>query len=162
MLGESQVSQLVNSRDGPVRYPHRTAIVAVSAVVLLSGCFIGHTGHTFRLELTVLNADDGEPIKGVDVVLDASPLAEDRKEDIKEGHHARVPNYDARTDKEGRFTSKVYISPYPSRSGKWYLKLQKEGFEPLIVDIRPAVEPSDNEETPMPVKVVMKPLPKQP
>jgi hypothetical protein len=123
---------------------------------------MGHSGHTFQLELTVSNSDDGKPLEGVRVVLDASQTAEDNKEDMSAGYHAWVPTYKPLTDTEGRFTSKVYISPYPSRPGKWYLKLQKEGFEPLIVDIRPAVEPNDNEETPLPVKVVMKPLQKKP
>jgi hypothetical protein len=139
-----------------MRHPYRTVSLVVVTLVLLTGC---STSHTFQLLLTVKNAETGESVPGAKVVLDAGTLSGDRKGDMEAGHHAL-----GSTNEDGQFSYDVFISPYPSDVPHWFLKLQKDGFEPLVIDIKPASQPRkrDGEKVPLPVVVEMKPLPKKP
>ena len=137
-----------------MRHPYRTVLLVIAAVVLLTGC---STSHTFRLLLEVKNADDGQPVEGVTAVLD-TVLSEDRK------HGMDVGSAIGKTDAEGKVTHEFKIAGYTRDSSyPWYLKLQKEGFEPQVIDINPRQDFPEGEKTmPLPVTVRMRPLPKKP
>ena len=136
-----------------MRHPYRTAALAFAAVTLLTGC---SWSCTFNLLLTVINADDGKPVPGVTVVLDTYSLAEDRKQDLDAGGQI------GSTDGQGQLTHEFSISGYTSSEGPWFLKLRKEGFEPVVKDISPHKEAKKGgERNPLPVNVEMKPLPKK-
>ena len=62
-----------------------------------------------------------------------------------------------KTDEEGRLTDDFLISPYPSDAPHWYLKLVKEGFDPVVIDIKPASQPKGAEKTPLNIEVEMRP-----
>jgi hypothetical protein len=110
-----------------MRHPYRTTVIAIAAVVLLSGC----SWHcAFHLLLTVKNADDGSPVPGATAVLDTS-LPDERKQDLNAGQPI------GSTDAEGKLAHDFTISGYTSSDGPWYLKLQKDGFEPVVIDISP-------------------------
>ena len=136
-----------------MRHPIRTIALAAIAVVLLTGCSISYP---FQLLLTVENEDDGQPLEGVTVVLkttsgDANRLGMDNGSQLGDA-----------TDSTGRFTHEFQIMNSPDNDKHWYLKLQKEGFETVVVDIRPDPVPSSRDRTPIPVTVKMKPLPPPP
>jgi hypothetical protein len=138
-----------------MRHPYRTIGLAVAAVVLLTGC---STANHFRLLLTVKNADTGEPLEGVTGVLTTSP-SEERKNELDYGFPLVVG-----TNADGQLTHEFMVSPYPSDAPHWYLKLKKEGYDPVIIDIKPNPQPErkGNEKHPLPVTVEMKPLAKKP
>jgi hypothetical protein len=136
-----------------MRHPYRTAAVAFAAVVLLTGC---SWSCTFDLLLTVTNADDGNPVSDVSAVLDTSPgHADERKNDPDAGDQLGTTNAD------GKLAHDFTISGYTSSDGPWYLKLRKEGFEPVILDISPRKTAKKGRElNPLPVAIRMKPLAK--
>src|SRR5262245_44750458 len=138
-----------------MRHPYRTAGLAIATVALLTGC---SWPCVFDLALTVKNAEDGNPVPGVSAVLDTSLAgAEARKQNLNAGDQL------GSTDAEGKLTHNFRISGYTSRYGPWYLKLQKEGFEPVVVDISPRKDAKKGgEPNPLPVAVDMKPLPRKP
>ena len=136
-----------------MRHPCRTVPLVAVAVVLLTGC---SRSFPYQLLLTVRDADTGASAEGVSVILDASILAEERKANMEEGYHAV-----GATDKEGQFAQEVRVNSYPQETNCWYLKLRKDGFEPLTVTIKPP-EPRSGEVVPLPVTVELKPLPKKP
>jgi hypothetical protein len=103
-----------------------------TAAVLLTGC---STAQTFQLLLTVLNKADGKPVPEVKVTLDTLGV-EERKLDENYGWP-----HDAKTDVSGKFAYDYLVSPYPSEAPHWYLKVSKEGFEPVVIDIKPSPQP---------------------
>lgn len=135
-----------------MRYPRRTIALAAAAVVLLTGC---STSHAFRLLLTVTNADDGTPVQGATVVLDTSQ-SEARMHDLAHGSQIGP------TDAAGKLTHDFSFGGYTKRTGPWYLKVQKEGFEPRVIDISPRTDAKSGEPNPLPVAVELKPLAKKP
>jgi hypothetical protein len=137
-----------------MRHPYRTVGLALVAVVLLTGC---STANYFRLLLTVKDADTGKPIEGVTGVLDVQ-LSEQHKNELDHGY-----SLGGGTNADGQLTHEFMVSPYPS-DWPWYLKLKKEGYEPVTIDIKPNPQPErkHDEKTPLPVTVEMKPLTKKP
>lgn len=136
-----------------MRHPYRTAGLCVAAVVLLTGC---STLHTFRLLLTVTNADDGQPVEDVTPVLEVNALPE-RKNDFDVGYKVGT------TDARGRLEYEFKVSGYTSgQSSPWYLKFRKEGFEPQVIDINPRTQARGDAVNPVPVTVKLKPSPKKP
>ena len=139
-----------------MRHPYRTTAVSLSAVLLLTGC---SWTCMFDFTLTVSNADDGKPVPGVTVILDyiADPETENRKQAMDQG------SLFGSTDAEGKLTKRFGVGGYTSGSGPWYLKLQKEGFEPVVMDISPktSAEKGTDSKNPLPVTVKMKPLAKK-
>ena len=136
-----------------MRHPYRTIGLAIVSVVLLTGC---STLHTFKLILTVKNAGDGQPVEGATVVLDDTLTAAEHKQQLDRGSPL------GETNAEGKLTHEFKISGYTSRSGPWYLKIQKDGFEPQVLDVSPKQDFNSREPIPLPVVVGLKPLPKQP
>lgn len=139
-----------------MRHPYRTAALVITAVVLLTGC---QTGHYFQLVVTVLDADSGQPVPGAKIRLDASPLADERKADMDAGSHALGD-----TGPDGRFNGEARISPYPSNELHWWLKVQKDGYESAVVDIKPNPQPrgTAGEKSQLPATVQLRPLAKAP
>jgi hypothetical protein len=135
-----------------MRHPYRTVPLVVAAVVLLTGCSYSYP---IQLLLTVKNADDGKPVEGVTGVLDTLAV-EERKQDLDYGS-----SFSNRTNADGLLTHE-FTAGNTDHKGPWYLKLQKDGFEPLVIAIRPSPVPKSGEQTPVPVTVEMKPLPKKP
>ena len=137
-----------------MRHPYRTIGLAVGTVVLLSGCTtMGH----FRLLLTVKDAETGEPLEFATGDLDTRGNEERKHEMTQSG---QLPW----TNENGQSTYDFQVSPYPHDRPHWYLKLRKEGFESVVIDIKPNPQPEQKRNEPMllHVTVEMKPLPKQP
>jgi len=152
--GYNQIGLISAFAEDTVRHSYRTIGLAVVAVVLLTGC---STANYFRLLLTVKDANTGEPVEGIIAVLDA-PSSEQHKNEPDFGH--LIP---PSTNADGQLTYEFMVSPYPS-DRPWYLKVRKEGYEPVVIDIMPNPQPErkGNEKSPLPVTVEMKPLAKKP
>jgi len=120
--------------------------MVIGAVVLLTGC---SWSQVFRLSVTVVDKADGKPIPGAEVLVDAFVTNEERKDEpIPEGWGG------VRTDEAGRLDTDFSISGYtPTSSGgdRWYLKVRKEGYEPVVIDIKPNPPPERNKEGPIPL-----------
>jgi hypothetical protein len=136
-----------------MRHLARTIPLAVVAIVCLTGCSVSYP---FQLLLTVKNAEDGKPIEGATGVLDA--LAVDEHESQLDYGRHRLPA----TDTQGRLTYDFSLTGSSGRFLHWHLKLQKEGFEPVVVSIWPNEPNSPRELTSVPVVVELKLLPKKP
>ena len=136
-----------------MRHPIRTIALAAVATILLTGCSISYP---FQLLLTVENEDGGQPLEDVTIVLDTTD-ADDNMTQTDYGVHFR-----GTTDSSGGLTHDFHITQAPDFYKHWYLKLQKDGFEPVVVDIRPDPVPNSRDRTPIPVAVKMKPLPPAP
>jgi hypothetical protein len=141
-----------------MRHPIRTSLLVFAAVALLTGC---SWSQVFRLSVTVVDKTDGNPISEADVQLDPFPRAEERKDDP-------IPkDTGLRTDVGGRLEHDLSISGYtPTASGdeRWYLKVRKAGYEPVVIDIKPDPLPerSPDKPTPLSVRVELRPLGKPP
>ena len=132
-----------------MRNPIRTIAVAATAITLLSGCSYSYP---FQLLLTVKDAETGNPIEGVTGVLHMT-------EDVE--HKYRMESGSSlgqETGAGGGLMHDFQIRNKPDQYRHWYLKLRKEGYEPLVVDIRPDPVPETHDRTPVPVAVKMKPL----
>jgi hypothetical protein len=103
----------------------------------------------------VQNADSGDPIENVMGTLDTYGV-EERKAELNFGSPLAHS-----TDVNGRLRYDFSISHRVDATPHWYLKLQKEGFEPLIVDVRPKPSEPSKDVTPLPVTVQMKPITKK-
>ena len=137
-----------------MRHPYRTVPIVVATVVLLTGCSVSYP---FQLLLTVKNAEDGQPIEGVTGYFGQSNEDEPNAQ-FEYGFPLRQE-----TNAEGRLTYDFQVSGSPDHYAHWYLKLRKDGFTPLVIDVRPGVVPKNNDpKTPIPVVVKMEPLPKKP
>jgi hypothetical protein len=126
-----------------MNHPIRTTSLVVTAVALLTGC---SWSQIFRLSLTVVDKADGKSLPGAEVMVDASSFSEDRKND-------RVAT-GFLTDEAGRLEYDFQIGGYtPEHSGgtSWYLKVSKEGYEPVVIDIKPKPPPERNKEGPIPM-----------
>jgi hypothetical protein len=135
-------------------YPFRTTALVIAAVVLLTGC---SWSQVFRLSLTVVDKTDGAPVPGAKVVVDTFLTNEERKTDPV------PPETELQTDAAGRLEYDFSISGYtPTASGadRWYLKVRKEGYEPVVIDIKPNPAPERGRDKPLPlaVKVEMQPV----
>lgn len=135
-----------------VERPYRLSVLAFTAVILLTGC---SWSQVFRLSLTVVDKTDGKSIPGAKVVVDASEINEERKNDP-------VPqDTENQTNEMGRLGYEFSISGYtPTNSGgrRWYLKVRKEGYEPVVIDIKPDPPPPrnrDRQPIPLTAKVEM-------
>ncbi len=90
----------------------------------------------FRLSLTVVDKTDGKPIPGAEVDVDASLTNEEQKHNPVETGLL--------TDEAGRLEYDLSIPGYtPTASGgeRWYLMVRKEGYEPVVIDIKPNPPP---------------------
>jgi hypothetical protein len=134
-----------------VRHPYRTTVLVVAAVVFLTGC---SWSQTFTLFLTVRNAEDGQPVPGAAVKLDTLG-SEERKDE-----HDYGVGPGGQTGPDGRFEHDFRISGYTeSGSERWYLKVKKDGFEPQVINIRPANQPrKPDEKIPLRVEVRLRPV----
>jgi hypothetical protein len=119
-----------------MRHRCRTVLLSVAAVVLLTSC---STSQAFHLLVTVLTAD-GTPVAGAKVLLDTQGV-EERKLDPEYGWP-----HDGATDAQGRFAHDFSVSPYPSDDPRWYLKVSKDGFETVVIDIKPDPQPEKSRE----------------
>jgi hypothetical protein len=138
-----------------MRHPFRTTIVVIAAVVPLTGC---SWSQVFQLSLTVVDKTDGTPIPGATVLVDTSLANEERKNDP-------VHETGFQTDQAGRLEYDFSIPGYtPTASGgdRWYLKVRKAGYEPVVLDIKPNPPPerSRDQHLPLTVKVEMRPVTK--
>src|SRR5579872_2102643 len=131
----------------------RTTFLVIVAVVLLTGC---SWSQVFRISLTVVDKTDSKPITGAQAEVDTSYSSDERKNDPV------PPGTGHQTDVAGSLDFDVSISGYtPTSSGgeRWYLKVRKEGYEPVVIDIKPKPAPERNKDGPIPlnVKVEMQP-----
>jgi hypothetical protein len=125
----------------------------IAAVVLLTGC---SWSQVFRLSLTVVNRTNGTPIAGAVVDVDTFATNEEGKNDP-------VPETGYQTNEAGRLDYDFSISGYtPTSSGadRWYLKVRKDGYEPVVVDIKPPPERKKDGPIPLAVTVEMRPVEK--
>jgi hypothetical protein len=140
-------------RGAVMGHPLRTTALVVAAVALLAGC---SWSQVFRLSLTVVDKADGTPIPGAQVVVDTSVTNEERKSDPV------PPDAGLQADGAGRLEHDFSISGYtPTSSGgdRWYLKVSKEGYEPVVTDIKPNPPPDRREgKIPLAVRVEMRPV----
>jgi hypothetical protein len=131
-------------------HPLRTTLLVITAVVFLTGC---SWTQVFRLTLTVLDKRDGTPISGAKVAVDAYTSNEEGKNDFG-------PETGLQTDEAGRVDFDFSIpgyTPTASGGGRWYLKVQKDGYEPMVTDIKPNPPPERREgKIPVTVKVEMR------
>jgi hypothetical protein len=118
------------------------------AVALLSfpasGC---SKGYHFEVMGTVRSAVDGKPLSGVRIAVNT--YGEKGRPDLDE-----VPT---QTDDAGAFaTEKFYVSITAFDPGRppWYLKVEKEGYLPEFVEIRPKRAPQQTGSTSTIVSVV--------
>lgn len=136
-----------------MRHPYRTIALTIVAVVFTTGCSVSYP---FQLLLTVKNADDGTPLEGVTGTLDTMGV-EEQKTRLDYGFGLQT-----HTGTDGRLTYDFNISGSPDRFPHWYLKLHKDGFEPVVIDIQPNPVPDDRKNRqPIPVTVEMKPTVKK-
>lgn len=135
-----------------MRHPIQTTLLVTAIAVLLTGC---SWSQVFRLSVSVVDKADGKPISGVKVDVDESSNNEDRKnEQVETGRQ---------TDENGRLDYDFSISGYtPTASGgeRWYLKLRKDGYEPVVLDFKPKPPPERNNDGPihLTVRVEMQPV----
>ena len=61
----------------------------------------------------------------------------------------------ARHVQAGRFAYTYTISPYPNDKPFWFLKVSKEGFEPVVIDIKPTPQPPKSDQGPIPITVTV-------
>ena len=134
----------------PMRHPIRTIALAAIATILLTGCSVSYP---FQLLLKVETEDDGQPLEGVTVVLDTTSEYADKWR-MDHGFHHGVP-----TDASGRVVLDFQITQAPDIYKHWFLKLQKDGYESTVIDIRPNPVPNSRDRTPIPITVKMKPRP---
>ncbi len=129
-------------------HPYRTVILVVTAIFMLTGC---STGQTFHLVLTILDKTDGKPVSGAKVVLDTLGVQE-QKQDVDYGHTVTK----VKADENGAVAFDFSVSPYPPDPGhgQWFLKVSKEGFDPVVIDIKPSPLPKRTDEL-LPLKVTV-------
>jgi hypothetical protein len=107
-------------------------------------------GYDFELSCIVKSAADGKPLAGVKAILDT--FGED---DLSSGSPMDQP-----TDREGRLTGRFFVTriEFDPLQPRWHLKLQKEGFFPEVIDIKPASKPEQmGNTTPLIVVAYMRP-----
>jgi hypothetical protein len=131
----------------------RILLITFAALVvsLSSGC---SRSYTFQLLLTVTNAETGEPIEGATVHLNTSPLG---------GFFGLLrfgeefPGTGANGQLEREFSVSSGALPC------WYLTIEKDGYEPTMINIKPDPFPyqSKRETVPLPVAVQLKPVAKK-
>jgi hypothetical protein len=141
-----------------IRHPYRTFLLTITCILLLTGC---STIQHFDLVVTVLNKGDGSPVSGAKVKIDTSGN-EKNKEDYTYGRWS----FNDKTDEDGKVAYEgegfddFWVSPYPSDLPHWYLKVSKEGFESLLIDIKPSPQPprtASDKRLPLHVTVEMRP-----
>jgi hypothetical protein len=133
-----------------MRTMQRKLLLLAVALPLVStfGCT---KGYNYDLSCVVKSAADGKPLRGVTVVLDTLG----NKDDLSYGDPLSEP-----TDAEGRVTRTFFVDLCAFDPGRprWYLKLEKEGFVPEVVDITPTTRPEKlGSTTPLSVVVQMRP-----
>lgn len=126
-------------------YQPRWALLAAAAfLVPASGCTLEYR---YELSCFVQNAADGKPLSGVLALLDT----DGRADDLTKGRTGARP-----TDAEGRLTHEFILISQPGTK-RWYLKLEKDGFEPLVIDITPAAPLASGHKNPQSVVGQMRP-----
>ena len=133
-----------------MRHPYRTVSLAIIAV-LLSSCSFQYYFHLF---ITVTNEETGQPVEGVAGRIDTY-VVNDSEKDLDFGDDIGVTGANGQIDRE-------FIISGGSRTRPWLLKLKKEGYEPLVIDIKleSMAEPGAKHKQPLPVEVKMKALKK--
>jgi hypothetical protein len=110
----------------------------------LAGC---NRTFTFDLEVTVTNEADGTPVAGATV----------RRNMWGEKTDPKTPETVLVTDTSGRAAESCCGSSTAFSTGNptWYLRVSKEGFEPQVVEFKPAKVPRESHsrlEAPVPLK----------
>jgi hypothetical protein len=110
----------------------RAAVVTVVLLFALAGC--GKT-YTFDLAVSVTNDADGSPVEGATI----------RRNMWGEKSDPKTPEAVLRTDASGRASEQFTVSGTAFGAGKptWYLRVSGDGFEPQIVEFKPAQPPAD-------------------
>jgi hypothetical protein len=110
----------------------RAAFIAGVLVFALTGC--GKT-YKFDLAVTVTNDADGSPIAGATIHRNMWGEKSDPK----------TPETVLRTDAAGQVSEQLSVSDTAFGAGKptWYLRVSRDGFEPEIVEFKPAKPPAD-------------------
>src|SRR5689334_13601251 len=106
---------------------------AVASLVLLLGVVGCSRSYQFELAVTVTSAADDSPIEGAVI----------RRNMWGEKTDPKTAETILHTDAAGRATETFAVSDTAFSAGKptWYLRVSKEGFEPQIVEIKPAKVP---------------------
>ena len=125
-----------------------TRSVWVSLALLFSALGCGRT-YQFELDVTVTNSADGSPVEGATIHRNMWGEKTDPKTAETTLH----------TDAAGRATEEFSTSNTAFNSGKptWYLRVFKDGFEPEIVEIKPAKPPTETR-TRLEVPVKLRPV----
>jgi hypothetical protein len=111
----------------------RAVVVSLALVLGVVGC--GRT-YQFELDVAVTSAVDGSPIEGVAIHRNMWGEKTDPKTAETILH----------TDAAGRAAETFTVSDIAFSAGKptWYLRVSREGFEPEIIEIKPAKVPTEN------------------
>ena len=109
----------------------RTLLVSLALLFTAGGC---SRTYQFKVEVAVTNAADGSPIEGAAVHRNMWGEKTDPKTLETVVH----------THSDGRASEAFSVTDGAFRSGKptWYLRVFKDGFEPEIVEIKPAKLPT--------------------
>lgn len=121
-----------------------------AALLVLLPALAGCTRtYTFDLEVTVVNEADGTPVPGATV----------RRNMWGEKTDPKTPESELVTDASGRAAESFSVPSTAFSSGKptWYLRVSREGFEPQIVEFKPAKVPRESH-TRLEVPVPLRPL----
>jgi hypothetical protein len=122
--------------------------ISLLAVAVLAFFVCGcSTGYYFEVMGTVRSAMDGKPIRGVRIAVNT--FGEEDRPDLDQA--------ETQTDETGAFAiEKFYVSIIAFNEGKptWYLKVQKEGYLPEFVEIKPKRAPEQTGSTSTIVPVI--------
>jgi hypothetical protein len=112
------------------------ARAVVVSLVLMFGVVGCSRSYQFELDVAVTNAVDGSPIEGAAIHRNMWGEKTDPKTAETIFH----------TDATGRAAETFTVSDTAFSAGKptWYLRVSREGFEPEIVEIKPAKVPTEN------------------
>lgn len=111
------------------------------------GFFVGGCHYEYRYEIHVVvrNATNGEPIEGVEIALNRSGNPDAEHMDRKWGEM---------TSRTGQVSKKVAVSDGEvGHERTWHLKLRRDGYLGVIVEIAPESPPSGFDGT-VPIFVV--------
>jgi hypothetical protein len=129
-----------------MRQPLRGISLFAVAVLSFSICGCSKV-YNFEVTGTVRSAVDGKPLPGVRIAVNT--YGEKDRPDLDEAA--------TQTDEAGAFaTQKFYVSIIEFGEGRptWYLKVEKEGYLPEFVEIKPKRAPEQTGSTSTIVSVI--------
>jgi len=124
----------------------RAVIVSLALLFGVVGC---SRSYQFEMAVTITSAGDDSPVEGATIHRNMWGEKTDPKTAETTLH----------TDAAGRAAETFTVSDTAFSAGKptWYLRVSREGFEPEIVEIKPAKVPTENP-TRLDVPIKLRPM----